>query len=117
VSNLDPSLAALVDAIAHQMAAEGIEKERQHPRDRTGGTPVEIASPHRIRRAVSDETALRRAIEAAIAGGAAPIRAELFPDGRILLFFDGAGPPGAVGAWREVLDASSAGKRSCKPRE
>jgi len=105
VSSLDPALAALVSAIARQMAAEDIEKDRRNPPDRTSGTPVEIASPHRVCRVVSDEVALRRAVEAAIAGGTAPIRAELFPDGRILLFFDKTGSPGAVEGWREVLDA------------
>lgn len=116
MSDLHPGLAALVGAIARQMVAEDIEKERQNPHDRTGGTRIEIASPHRVRRAVSDEVALRQAVEAAIAGGAAPIRAELFPDGRILLFFDGAGPPGTVEGWREVLEAWPPEKRGVASR-
>ena len=116
MSGLDPALAALVNSIARDMAAEDIKKERQHPRDRTSGTRVEIALPHRVRRAVSDEVALRQAIEAAIAGGGAPVRAELFPDGRILLFFDGTGPPGTVEGWREVLAACPPEKQGGRKR-
>lgn len=107
MSDLDPALIALVKSLARAAAAKDFEEERRNPPDRTSGTPVEIVSPHRVRRRVSDEVALRKAIEAAIAGGAAPVRAELFPDGKILLFFDGAGPPGAVEGWLDVLEGWS----------
>ena len=113
MSDLAPALIALVQSLARAAAAEAIKEERRNPPDRTSGTRVEIASPHRARRCVSDEVALRRAIEAAIAEGAVPVRAELFADGRTLLFFDSSGSPGTTEGWREVLDAWSPRNRNC----
>lgn len=106
MNDLDPALLELVKSLARAAAAKAVEEERRNPPNRTGGHPVEIAPAHRVRRRVSNETALQRAVEAALAAGAAPVRAELFANGRILLFFDGSGPPGAAEDWREMLATS-----------
>lgn len=110
MSTVDPAVVALVSVLARAAAAEAIEEGRRNPPDRASGTPVEVAAARRTRRRVSDETALRGAVEAALAAGAAPIRAELFLDGRILLFFDGPSRPENVAGWREVLDALARGE-------
>lgn len=103
----DPALVEFVRALARAAAAKATENDTRDPPDRTSGVPVEIRAARRGRRGRSDETALQDAIEAAIAAGAAPIRAELFPDGKVVLFFDGLGPPGEVEGWRDVLVARS----------